>query len=100
MKRLSPKLNKRYKEVVGINLLTNETKEYHRIVDAKNDGFKPTGVYATCKGKTRWHNGWFWHYKEYIVEEQVLNQIKKEYKEYIKLKEKRNICFANIKRGG
>lgn len=98
MKKIRPTLNKRYRQVVGINLLTNETKEYHRIVDTKQDGFEPTNVYATCKGKTRWHNGWFWRYKENEVDEKIINEIKSAYKQYIELKEKGNVCFANIQK--
>lgn len=98
LKKIRPTLNTRFREITGINLLTGETKTYHRIVDTKQDGFEPTNVYATCRGKTRWHKGWFWHYKEDVVEEKIINKIKLAYKQYIDLKEKGNVCFANIQK--
>ena len=97
MKRIRPNMNERYREVVGINLITGETRNYHRIVDAEKDGFSKSGVYATCCGKVRWHKGWFWHYKEDKVEVKIIEKIKLIYQQYLKEKEaKGNVCFANI----
>lgn len=97
MKRIRPTMNERYREVVGINLITGEVRNYHRIVDTEKDGFKKSNVYATCRGKTRWHKGWFWHYKEDRVEDKIIEKIKLIYQQYLKEKEtKGNVCFANI----
>ena len=76
MKKLNPLLNKRYRNVIGVNLITGEKKEYFRIIDTEKDGFRATNVYATCKGKTKWHKGWFWYYKEDNVDEEIISKIK------------------------
>lgn len=84
MKNRCLKINRRYREIIGINLITGEQKEYHRIVDTKKDGFNPSNVYANCKGKTRWHKGWYWFYKEAGSELGYLEKIKSEYIKYKK----------------
>ena len=84
MKKIRPTMNKRFREVIGINLITGEIRDYHRIVDTEKDGFRKSNVYATCRGKAKWHKGWFWYYKEDNVDEEIINEIKSIYQQYIK----------------
>lgn len=63
----------KYKPVICINTETGTKKRYDYIWQTELDGFSPTKVVATCKGKRYSHRGHYFHYENEIL----VNKIKK-----------------------
>lgn len=51
------------KPVIGTCKKTGKEIEFAAIKFAEKEGFNPTSIVATCKGRVRSHNGYIWRYK-------------------------------------
>lgn len=52
------------KPVIGINISNNAQLKFRSMSDAKNYGFKVSGISACCKRKRKSHHGFKWYYLE------------------------------------
>jgi hypothetical protein len=55
--------NKNSKAVVGINIETGKTIEFHSMMEAKRSGFIHSHIWSCCNGKRKTHRGYKWGFK-------------------------------------
>ena len=65
--RLHPTYGKKHprrKPILQFDLQGNFIKEWEYIVQVKDFGFQYTNVSACCRGKSKFHKGYIWKYKD------------------------------------
>lgn len=56
-------INRKDKEIIGINIQTGEKVEYKSVRYAVKDGFSAACISGCCKGKLKTHKGFIWSYR-------------------------------------
>ena len=62
--RKAGKNNEGSRAVIGTNIKTGETIEFHSGCEAKRNGFQQSGIGLCCRGKQSYHKGYTWRFKE------------------------------------
>lgn len=53
---------KKYRAVVGTNVVTGKKVYFEQIILAKDCGFHPACIVNCCKGRVKTHKGYVWEY--------------------------------------
>ena len=56
-------INRKDKEIIGVNIITGEVLEYKSVRYAVKDGFSASCISGCCKGNLKTHKGYTWSYK-------------------------------------
>lgn len=55
-------LNKRGKEIEGVNIKTGDKIQFRSLMEAERAGFRSSNICMVCKGDRKSHKGYYWRY--------------------------------------